>query len=165
VFLLSAPWNAPITWDRNDTITLGSLTLTLGPAAASGVYGPSAALILALLNAIGGTSFSIPTLYAKLHTGVPGAAGTTAAAVGDATRKLAVFSPAANSAIALMGTPPAWTNGGTTETVTGLSLWSAASAGTFWFSMPLSSPITWDLNDIITLSTLPITMGPQATSV
>ena len=165
VFLLSAPLNAPITWSSNDTITLGSLTLTLGPAASASVYGPSPALILALLNAIAGTSFSIPTLYAKLHTGVPGVAGTTAAAVGDATRKLVVFSPAATSSIALMGTPPTWTNGGTTETITGLSLWSASTAGTFWMSVSLSAPILWDNADVITLSTLSFSMGPEATSV
>jgi hypothetical protein len=165
VFLMSAPFNAPITWNPHDTITLGSLTLTLGPAAATGVYGPSAALILALLNAIAGTSFSIPTLYVKLHTGIPGAAGATAPAAGDTSRKLALFSPAANAAIPLMGTPPTWTNGGTTETVTALSLWSASTAGTFWYSVPLSAPILWDNADVITLSTLTLSMGPLATSL
>jgi hypothetical protein len=165
IFLLSAPLNAPITWNPYDCITVSGLTISMGPAAATGVYGPTAALILSLLNTIGGTSFSIPAMYAKLHTGVPGAAGTTGAAAGSTTRYPVIFSPAANDSIALMGTPPMWTNGGTTETVTGLSLWSAATAGTFYMSVPLSQSILWDASDTITLSTLSISLGPAAASV
>ena len=61
------------------------------------------------LDALGNaTAFSVTTAYVKLHTGDPGAAGTSNAAT-ETTRKSASFSAAANGAIA-SDADLTWTN-------------------------------------------------------
>jgi hypothetical protein len=76
----------------------------------------------------GGTAWTQPAgIYVKLHTADPGAAGATAASVGSTTRSQATFSAASGGAIALTGTSPSWTNGGTSETLTHISVWDAST--------------------------------------
>lgn len=67
--------------------------------------------------------------YLKLHTGDPGASGTTAAA-GETTRQAVTFSAASAGAIT-NSAAVTWTNVSTTETVSHVSFWDASSAGTF----------------------------------
>jgi type IV secretory pathway TrbL component len=82
------------------------------------------------LNWIRGTATTAPsTIFVKLHTADLGSAGATAAAAGSTTRVAATFSAASAGAIALTGTNPSWTNGGTSETLTHVSVWDASSAG------------------------------------
>lgn len=116
------------------------------------------------LNAIrgGGTNLTAPaTTYAKLHVGDPGAAGTANPSAGDATRK-AFTQAAASSTIVLNGTPPVWTNGGSTEDITHISVWDAVSAGNFLYSIAVSVTQHWVSTNTLTLTTCTVGLTPIA---
>lgn len=102
------------------------------------------------------------TVYVQLHKGDPGAAGTANAAVGDSTRKQATMAGAANGAKLLTSMSGPWTNGGAAETVTHLSLWTAATAGTFLRSVAVAVTKAWDSGDTIALSSLSISIAALA---
>lgn len=102
------------------------------------------------------------TIYVKLHTGDPGAAGTSNASVGDATRKQATMAAAANGSKALTSMSGPWTNGGTSEIITHVSIWTAATAGTFLRSAALTGTKSWDSGDTLAISSLSFTLGPLA---
>lgn len=115
------------------------------------------------LNWIRGTATTAPsTIFVKLHTADPGSAGATAAAVGSATRVAATFSAASSGAIALTGTNPSWTNGGTSETLTHVSVWDASTSGNFLWSAALSSSQAWASTNTFTLTTLGVSITPIA---
>ena len=76
-------------------------------------------------------------VFVKLHTGDPGAAGTSNAAT-ETTREEATFGAASSGALT-NDAAIEWTNVSTTETYTHISLWSASSGGTFIGSDDLSS--------------------------
>jgi hypothetical protein len=107
-------------------------------------------------------SFATANAWVKLHTGDPGSAGTTAAAAGDTSRKQATMASASGGSKAMTGTAGPWTNGGTTETLSHISLWSASTAGTFQASGALSASRSWASTDTFTLSTLSIAITPIA---
>jgi hypothetical protein len=78
-----------------------------------------------------GTAF--PTnaaVWAKLHLGDPGAAGTANAAV-ETTRKQVTFGNAATTGAIANTAAVDWTSVSTTETYTHYSLWTDETAGTF----------------------------------
>jgi hypothetical protein len=75
--------------------------------------------------------------WVKLHTGDPGAAGTTAAA-GETTRQQGTFSAASAGAIT-NSAALTWTNVSTTETISHVSFWDASTAGTFLGSDALNT--------------------------
>lgn len=115
------------------------------------------------LDMLSGTAFTAPVgAYVKLHTGDPGAAGATAAAAGDATRKAITYAAAANGVKALNGTKPVWTNAASTETITHLSVWDASTAGNFELSTQLTAPQPWLGTNTFTLDTLSISFAPIA---
>jgi hypothetical protein len=123
----------------------------------------SANIATGYLNVLRGTNFTAPTAtWVKLHTGDPGASGTANAAVGDATRKQATFNAPSGNAIALSASPSAWTNGGTSETLTHVSVWDASSAGNFLWSAALSSSQAWVSTNTFTLTTLGVSISPIA---
>jgi hypothetical protein len=107
-------------------------------------------------------TFATATCWAKLHTADPGAAGTTAAAVGDATRKQCTMAAASAGAKAMTGTAGPWTNVSTTETITHISLWTASTAGTFNLSGALTASQAWVNTNTLTLNTLSISITPIA---
>lgn len=110
-----------------------------------------------------GVSFTAPAaLYVQLHVGDPGGAGTANVSAGSTTRVAVTEGAAAGGAIAQSGTSPAWTNGGTSETLTHISVWSAATGGTFYFSVLLSSSQPWASGNAFTLTALGITLTPLA---
>jgi len=115
-----------------------------------------------LLNTLRGTSFSNSATYVALHTADPGSAGTTAASAGSTTRSAVTFAAASGGAIALTGTQPTWTNGGTTETITHVSVWSASTAGNFLWSAQLSTGKAWATNDTLTLTSCGLSLSPLA---
>lgn len=102
------------------------------------------------------------TNWVKLHTGDPGAAGATAAAVGDATRKQATMAAASAGTKAMTGTAGPWTNAATTETISHLSFWTASTAGTFNGSAALGTPQPWAATNTFTLNTLSFAIVPIA---
>jgi|SRR5690349_950175 len=110
-----------------------------------------------------GTTFTaLAGSYIKLHTADPGSAGATAAAAGSTTRVAATFAAASAGSKAMNGTNPSWTNGGTSETLSHISLWDASSAGNFILSGALSSSQAWASGNTFTLTSLTVALTPIA---
>jgi hypothetical protein len=112
----------------------------------------------------GGAAYSaVAGAFVQLHTGDPGAAGTANVSAGSSTRNSFVFSSSSSgSSLSLSTAPAAWTNGGTSETLTHISVWTASSAGTFLFSVALTASKAWASADQFSLSTLSAALTPQA---
>lgn len=102
------------------------------------------------------------TNHIKLHTADPGSAGTTAAAAGDTTRKLATMASASGGSKAQTGSTGPWTNVSTTETLTHISIWTASTAGTFKASAALTASQAWVNTNTFTLTSLSIAITPIA---
>ena len=86
------------------------------------------------------------------HTGDPGAAGTSNPAT-EATRQQATFGSAAGSGAISNTAAVTWTAVSTTETITHVSFWSAASGGTFLGSDDLASSAALNAGDNFTIPT------------
>lgn len=113
-----------------------------------------------LLNTLNNTSLAISAVWVQLHTADPGPNGTaTVSAV--ATRQLATFSAAALGALALSSSPTPWTMT-TGETIVAISLWTAATAGTFLWSATLAVNKTVANGDTLTLNTCGLSFAPLA---
>jgi hypothetical protein len=78
------------------------------------------------------TSFVVTAVYVKLHTGAPGAAGTSNAAT-ETTRKAATFAAASGGVIA-SNAQVQWTNIAGSQDATDFSVWDDPTAGNFLFS-------------------------------
>lgn len=102
--------------------------------------GLASAIANSILNALcRNVAWSQPAaFYVKLHTGDPGAAGTSNAA-GNTTRVAATLSAASAGSIT-NSADINWTNVGTAETYSYVSFWDASSAGTFLGSDDLTTP-------------------------
>lgn len=111
-----------------------------------------------------GVDYAAPAqLWVQLHVGNPGAAGASNVAAGSTARRQATLSESiSGSPLGLTGSSPAWTNGGTSEEVSYISVWTAASGGTFKFSALLSTPQAWAAGNTFTLITLYMALLPQA---
>lgn len=100
------------------------------------------------------SAWTMPSaVYVKLHTADPGSAGATAAAAGSTTRVVITHNAASSGSSAISGTAPAWTNGGTSESLTHVSYWDASTAGNFLGSAALTVSKAWASGDTFTLST------------
>lgn len=109
----------------------------------------------------GGTAWTQPSgLYAKCHTGDPGASGTSNASA-VTTRSQATFAAAASGAIALTGTNPSFSMT-TTETITHISVWDASTSGNFLWSAALSASKPVVNGDTLTLTSLGLSLAPLA---
>jgi hypothetical protein len=107
-------------------------------------------------------TFATANCYVKLHTADPGAAGATAAAAGDTTRKQATMAAASGGSKAASASVGPWTNGGTSETISHISIWSASTAGTFNASVALTASQAWVSTNTFTLTSLSIAITPIA---
>jgi hypothetical protein len=123
--------------------------------------GLAAATANSILNVYRTVTWTGLTVWVKLHTADPGAAGATGAAVGSATRNQATWSAAAAGSMAISSLA-AWTNGGTSETISHISLWDASSAGNFLQSAALTGSQAWVSTNTLTLTTLTLTYTPIA---
>ena len=86
-----------------------------------------------LLDAVGNaSSFSVGTVYIKLHIGDPGANGTSNAAT-ETTRQSASFG-AASAGTLTSDADITWTNISGSQDATFFTAWDNASAGNFLFS-------------------------------
>lgn len=94
----------------------------------------------------------------QLHTGAPGANGT--ANVSSVTTRPSVTWGSASAGSIAASNQPAWTNwaGTSPETDTDISIWSASSAGTFEFSMQLSSSVVMNTGDSLTLTSITVSI-------
>lgn len=110
-----------------------------------------------------GTTYTKPAAnYVQIHTGDPGAAGTANASAGSTTRSALTQGAASNGSVALTGTAPSFTNGGTSESISHISVWSAATGGTFLYSVALTSAKTWGAGDVLTLNSCTVSLTPAA---
>src|SRR5688500_13905616 len=107
------------------------------------------------LNWLRGTATTAPSgTFVRLHTGDPGASGTSNASA-NTTRPAVTFSAAAAGAIALNGTPPSWATWASgSETLTHISVWDANAGGNFLFSVALTASKSITNGDTFTLNTL-----------
>ncbi|WPH57657.1 hypothetical protein [Mycobacterium phage WXIN] len=111
-------------------------------------------------HAFRNTTYTPPaTIYAKMHTGDPGAAGT-ANASGQATRVATTFAAAASGSIAISNTPEFTLNA--SETITGVSFWDASTSGNFLYSAQASVSKGGVSGDIIRVSTNTFGFTPLA---
>jgi hypothetical protein len=115
--------------------------------------GLSATVLNAWLDGLGNASnWTAPTVfYVKLHTGDPGAAGTSNAA-GNTTRQQASFAAASGGAITT-DAALTWTNVSTSETYSHVSFWDHVSAGNFLGSDDLATPRAVVAGDNFTIAT------------
>ena len=112
-----------------------------------------------LLNIYRATDYTAVTPWVKLHTGDPGASGTSNASA-ETTRKQLTFSaPSSGSMAAAAVSWSSWSAG--TETLTHFSIWDASSSGNFKQSGAISVSKTPTNGDTVNL-TVTATMGTLA---
>lgn len=99
------------------------------------------------------------TIYAKMHTADPGAAGATAASA-QTTRVAVAWNAAASGAITLTGTPEFTMNA--SETISDCSFWDNSTAGNFLFSAAASVSKAGVSGDIIRIATNTVSLTPLA---
>jgi hypothetical protein len=123
--------------------------------------GISTFLANALLNHVfRNVTYTPPTtIYAKVHTGDPGAAGTANASA-QTTRIATTFAAAASGSIAISNTPEFTLNA--TETISYVSFWDASTAGNFLYSVQASIAKGGISGDIIRISTNTVGFTPLA---
>lgn len=116
----------------------------------------------AILNGFRNVAFSVAGTWAQLHTGDPGT-GSSNVSAGSSARSQVSFSAASGGAIALTGTQPSWTNGGTSENITHISVWdgSGGSANFLW-SAQLTTSKSWASADTLTLTSCGLSLSPLA---
>lgn len=110
----------------------------------------------ALLDAIGGTSFSVTTVYLQLHTGDAGEDGTANTA-GETTRQSVGFNAASGGSMSSSATV-SWTNVSTSETLTHWSAWDASTAGNCLWTGALSGSATVAAGDTFQITSLTLTL-------
>ena len=99
------------------------------------------------------------TVYARIHTGQPGAAGT-ANGSSVATRIATTFAAAVAGSISMSNTPEFTLTG--TETITHVSFWDAATGGNFLWSSQATVSKGGGSGDIIRVATNTLSLGPIA---
>jgi hypothetical protein len=102
--------------------------------------------------------FAADALYMQLHTGDPGASGTSN--VSSTTTREAVTWGAPSGGVLTASNSPAWpswagTNG---EVVTDVSYWSTVTGGTFAGSATLATSATMATSDTLTLTPVTFTL-------
>lgn len=118
----------------------------------------------AQLDAIrtGGSNMTaITTAYVKLHTGDPGT-GASNAAAGSTTRVAVSHSSPSAGSMTITGTLPVWTNGGTSETISHISVWDASTSGNLLYTGVLTVSKAWASGDTLTLTSLTVSISPIA---
>lgn len=118
-------------------------------------YGMAASVLNGWLD----TAFA--TVFVRLHTGDPGAAGANNGAAGDTTRQ-GITMGAAAGGVKASTTTASWTNVGTTETIASIGTHTAAVAGSFIGSGLLTVARAWADTDTFTLTTLTVSITPVA---
>jgi hypothetical protein len=91
-------------------------------------------------------------VYAKLHLGDPGSAGTSNAAT-ETTRQAVTFGAAAATGAISNTAAIEWTAVSTTETYTWVSFWTASSGGTFLGRDDLSASAAVQAGDTFRIPT------------
>jgi hypothetical protein len=122
--------------------------------------GLAAAQANAYLNVYRNTAASaIATVFVQLHTGDPGAAGTTSVSA-VTTRNQITWSAASAGSMAL-STLSSFSMT-TSETITHVSLWTASSAGTFLQSAALTASVPVINGSTLSFSAFTLSFTPVA---
>jgi hypothetical protein len=92
----------------------------------------------------------------QLHTGDPGAAGTSNVASVTTREGVTWNTPAAGAVTA--SNQPVWSSwaGTNGQVITDISFWSAPTGGTFYMSIPLSTSVTMDTGNSLTLTSISV---------
>jgi hypothetical protein len=109
-----------------------------------------------LLDTLRNGSFAVANVYAQLHTGDPGEAGTANTA-SETSRQAVTFSAASGGSMASSATVE-WTNVSATETYTHWSLWDASTAGNALWSGALSASAAVVAGDTFQITSLTLTL-------
>jgi hypothetical protein len=107
-------------------------------------------------------TYATASCFIKLHTGDPGAAGATLPAGGSTTRVQATMAAASGGSKAMSSMASPWTNVTTTETISHISIWSAAAAGTFNGSAALTAAQPWANTNTLSLTSFSVAITPIA---
>lgn len=108
------------------------------------------------LDCLGNASgFNVASTYVQLHTADPGAAGTTAVA-SNSTRKQVTWNAAASGSKAAAA-DVSWTSVPASETYAYVSMWDAASAGNYLWSVALNASQAVTAGDTYTLTAANLT--------
>lgn len=112
----------------------------------------------ALLNAIGGTSFSTANTYVKLHLGDPGEDGTSNPAV-ETDRQAATWGSASGGSIQTTAIIE-WLNVAATEVYSHWSLWDSAgpTGGNCLWTGSLGSTASMTAGDTFQLTSLQLSL-------
>jgi hypothetical protein len=140
---------------------------------AVGINGAAAGIARGWLDTLGATSFSVPGGFVQLHTGDPGPLGLAAnkstvhtQGSDQALKSLtwAAATTTSNTTTKAISNAPQWASwgGANNEVVSHVSIWSAASAGTFLFSAALAQSRTINTGDTVNLTSLSISITPIA---
>lgn len=122
--------------------------------------GRAAADANAVLNVWRGTTYTgLAGAFCKLHTGDPGAAGTANASA--VTTRNAITWNAASAGSMTLSSLSGYSMT-TTETITHISIWDAATNGNFIASAALTASKNVTNGDTLTLSTLTVALSPIA---
>lgn len=100
--------------------------------------------------------------FVKLHTGDPGAAGTSNASA-NTTRVTVDYASASAGSVSQTGTAPSWaTWAAGSETLSHISIWDASTSGNFLCSIALTTSKSITNGDTFTLSSSSIALTPIA---
>lgn len=115
------------------------------------------------LDMLGATAFTAPTTTAvKLHTGDPGASGTSAASL-ETTRKALTWSAASSGSKSITTTLPQWASWSAgSETISHVSVWDSTTAGNFLYSFALTASKSVTNGDTLNLTSHSISFTPLA---
>jgi len=116
------------------------------------------------LDMLGGTAFTAPTASAlRLHTGDPGAAGTSALSA-EATRKAMTWGVAVTGVKAVTATFPTWAWAAGSETISHGAVWDSVTtgAGSFLYSFVFTTPKPVTNGDTLNLTAHSFTLTPLA---
>lgn len=94
-----------------------------------------------------------------LHTGDPGAAGTSNASAGDSSKKTGAASASSGGTKSTSASTGPWTNGGTSETISHVAAWITT---VFKISAALTASRAWVSGDTFTLTSFSVSLSPIA---
>lgn len=121
--------------------------------------GLAAATANGFLNVFRGTTYTGVTVYMKLHTADPGAAGATAASA-VTTRNQVTWNAASAGSMTLSSISGySMTTG---ETISHVSFWDASSAGNFLQSAALTTPQAVINGSTLNFTTVTLSFTPIA---
>lgn len=122
--------------------------------------GITATQAAAFLNVYRNTAASaIATVHVQLHTGDPGAAGTSAVA-NASTRNAITWNAPSGGSMTLLSLSNF--TGTASETITHVSLWTASTSGTFLQSFALTASQAIILGSILSFTTFTVAFSPIA---